>query len=404
MADNAGFSCLPIAVRDSLLQQAFKQLNQRHLFGVAPRVCRLWHKLAVRITRTSLKVTIRTAEAADQFALWMKSYGTTLESLDLHVRFLHRLSHWREHSVCNTPALQSSLQAAVGSAHQIRSLTISTPSLSCTLNITLLDLTSLTSLRIKGCDFTVSSIPDSIPSVTTLRNLSLEAVCSETPWGPFMQQIATSLLQLKKLELAHSSMDVESLAQLRPLPQLQQLQLRRLFPAVRASQLSKLVPLPISTIIIVMEKGAEAGVCSWMQQSAASLCELLIRNPEGYDDFDSSLIPPLIPLQHAPLLRHLTLVGMAPNMAHLGALTQLTRLDLITCGLDDAAIMTLAGLSELLFLDLHGNKDVSGAGGSMEVLAKGMPDLEDIRLGSMSAVTAAIAVFGFGEIEGEGLR
>ena len=143
MADSSVFSCLPIAVRDSLLQQAFQLLDQLHMFGVAPRVCRLWQQLSLSII-TSLKVIIGRAEAARQFTRWMQNHGTSLQSLDLRL----------EGSVCDSTELQSLLESVEG-ADQLRSLAISTPHSSSILDICLIDLTSLTSLRIKGCDFTL---------------------------------------------------------------------------------------------------------------------------------------------------------------------------------------------------------------------------------------------------------
>ena len=186
-------------------------------------------------------------------------------------------------------------------------------------------------------------------------------------------------------------MEVGGLAQLCALPQLQQLQLRNV--EVRARQLSKLGPLPINAIEVAMEEGAEADACRWLQQSAAALREVAFCK-RGPDSRDFVAKPPLLPLQHAPLLRSLTLVRMEPNLAHLAAVTQLTALGLRTCGLDDAAVLKLAGLSKLRVLELWNNKGISGAGGSMEVLAKSMPDLCVLCVGRTSAREAAWHAFG----------
>ena len=394
MADNSVFSRLPIDIRDSLLQQAFQQLDQRHMFGVAPRVCHLWHQLSRSVKRTSLSVFITTAEAAEQLTLWMQNHGTTLQSLEL------RLALW----VCRISQLQPLLQS-VGHADHLHSLVIlagsnlgfrgySLP----TLDISLTNLTSLVSLHVRGCDLMVGPLRDSIPTVTTLRSLSLNTIDSDTmPWAPFLQQIATSLVQLTCLELiSTTNMRDEDLAQLRILPQLQQVQLPNY--CVFASQLSKVGPLPISTFVILMTEGTEADVHSWLQQSAASLRELVFRLSEYLrNDFVS--IPPLVPLQHSPLLRSLTLLDMQPNMTHLAALTQLTGLVLKRCGLDDAGIVRLAGLSELRALDVRGNQGIMGHGGSMEVLAKSMPHLTVLKIDDWSTAWAmARAAFGLGKV------
>ena len=188
MTDSSVFSCLPIAVRDSLLQQAFQLLDQPHMFGVAPRVCRLWHQLAVSIIGTSLKVIISRAEAAKQFAMWMQNHGTTLQSLDLQLSL----------AVCHMAELQFLLQS-VGGADQLRSLTISAPFSLTMLDIPLLCFTSLVSLRIEGCVFKAGSLCDAIPCLTTLNSLSLDTIYGDVPWGPFLQQIATSLVKLTSL-------------------------------------------------------------------------------------------------------------------------------------------------------------------------------------------------------------
>ena len=81
-SDNSAFSCLPHAVRDSILQQAFRKLDQRHLFGVAPLVCRLWHHLASTMI-TSLDVKVSTQAAAEQLSLWIQNHGGGLDSMEL---------------------------------------------------------------------------------------------------------------------------------------------------------------------------------------------------------------------------------------------------------------------------------------------------------------------------------
>ena len=116
MIDSSVFSCLPLAVRDSLLQQAFQQFDQRHLFGVAPRVCRLWHQLSLSII-TSLDVTISTSEAAEQLSLWVRHHGFSLQHLSLILS-----EPMRDCTYELQPLLQS-----VGAADQLHSLNLSTP-------------------------------------------------------------------------------------------------------------------------------------------------------------------------------------------------------------------------------------------------------------------------------------
>ena len=371
MTDSSVFSCLPITVRDSLLQQAFQQLDQRYLFGVAPRVCRLWHQLSLS-TITRLEITICTARAAEQLSLWMANHGTILQHLSLDMA----------EPVCRSTSDLQPLLQSVGAAEQLRSLNISTPRLRrLSLGVSLTMLTKLTSLHIKGC-----TLCESIPHATTLRNLSINTLYTRSEYGAFMQQVSASLVQLSRLELDGSSgAGAADMNHLCALPQLQQLELRQF---VYARELSKLEPLPITRIHINMEEGAEAGVGRWLHQSAAGLRTLLYcKRPSSSNAFVA--ISPLVPLQHAPLLTSLAMSDMQPNLTHLAALTQLTALGLNTCGLDDAGIVRLAGLSEFRILGVKGNKGISGAAGSMEVVAKSMPDLTAFYVDGVAAQEAA---------------
>ena len=137
-APRLAFTCLPLAVRDSLLQQAFQQLDQRHLFGVAPRVCRLWDQLALSII-TSLNMKITTGKSAEQLSLWMKDHGAGgLGSLVLEL----------DRPVCQTTAAHSLLES-LPAALQLRSLALSTTNWTAVLDAPLPPLTNLTSLSIK---------------------------------------------------------------------------------------------------------------------------------------------------------------------------------------------------------------------------------------------------------------
>ena len=384
MTEGSVFSCLPIAVRDSLLQQAFQQLDQRHLLGVAPMVCRLWHQLSLSML-TSLEIRICTEEVAKQLSLWMTNHGNSLQRLTLHMG---------EH-ICRCTSKLQTLMQSVGAADQLRSLNIYTPE-ECwpllDLSLTMLaKLTILTSLCISGCNLTRGgTLRQSILCATTLRNLSLTS-WRGAKWGSLVQQISTSLVQLTHLELGGISAGAADINHICALPQLQQLHFREY---VYATELSKLGPLPISTIMIAVPDGAEAEVGRWLEQSTATLQELVFcAPPYPYGTFVGIL--PLIPLQHAPLLRNLTMLGITqPNLTHLAALTQLTALQLRGCGIDDAGMLRLAGLSELQSLNVLNNKGILGVGGSMEVLAESMPHLTALYVNEIPAGEAARHAFG----------
>ena len=373
MTDSSVFSCLPVAVRDRILQQAFQQLDQRHLFGVAPRVCRFWHQLSLSII-TSLDIRIRTGEAAEQLSLWMTNHGTSLQHLNLILP---------EPMGERTDELQPLLQS-VGAADQLRSLNISTPFMyEPPLDLSLTSLTKLTSLRIKGCAFSGGTLYESIPHATTLRSLSLETVYNRrSEWGTFMQQVSANLVQLTRLDLNGilGGILTTDIALLRALPQLQQLQLNC---DLLATHLSNLRSMPVTVARIFLdEETVEADLCSWLLQSAANLRELsFVRNRLS----TIAPVPPLVPLQQASQLRNLFIDGLQPNMTEVAALTQLTRLALEECGLDDTAVCKLSTLSELRVLSLRQNAGISGAQGSMEVLADSMPHLTGIKLGYTNA-------------------
>ena len=252
-------------------------------------------------------------------------------------------------------------------------------------------LTKLTSLRIRGCDFGGGTLCESIPHATTLRSLSLDSIYNRrSEWGTFMQQVSTNLVQLNRLDLNGilGGILTTDIAVLRALPQLQQLQLNC---DLLATDLSTLRSLPVTVArIFMVEESVEADVCSWLLQSAANLRELSFVR-----DRLSTVVPapPLVPLQQASQLRDLFIIGLKPNMAEVAALTQLTRLALEECGLDDTAVCKLSTLSELRVLSLRQNVGISGAEGSMEVLANSMPYLTSIYLGYTNAWEPAKHVF-----------
>ena len=380
MVDGSVFSCLPIAVRDSLLQQAFQQLDQRHLFGLAPRVCRLWYQLSLKMI-TSLDVTISTPESAEQLNLWVTNHGASLQHLSLDMA----------EPVCRRTSELQPLFKSVETADQLRSLNISIArGCNPVLDLSLTMLTKLTSLRIKGCDASGGTLRESIPHATTLRSLSLDSIDNLLEWGTFMQQVSTSLVYLTCLELngVFGGILATDIAVLRALPQLQQLQLKCLIPA---RHLSKLGSLPFTVMHIYMcDEGEEADVCNWLQQSATNLRELFF-----FSGCCSSRIPvpPLAPLQQALQLRDLIITGLRPSMTEVAALAQLTRLALEYCALDDRAVCRLSSLSALRELSLFVNKGVSGAEGSMEVLANSMPQLTSLNLVRTNAWESAKHAF-----------
>ena len=351
------------------------------MFGVAPRVCRLWHQLSLS-SITSLEITVRSVGAAEQLSLWMANHGTNLQHLSLHVQQPIPLRRRMSHMLL--------LVQSVGAANQLRSLDICLPveTFGPQLDLPLMLLTKLTSLRVKGCGFDAVTFNESIPQLTTLKCLSLKTMFDGMPWPSFLQQISASLVQLTSLDLSHVwYTEATCIAVLHALPQLQQLQLNFAIPAC---DLSKLGSLPVTAIRVSIPGGhTEAAVRSWLRQSAANLRELSFSRGSSSTHAPP---PPLVPLQQALQLRNLSIVGLQPNMSEVAALTQLTRLALDACGLDDIAVCKLSTLSELRALVLSSN-DISGAEGSMEVLANSMPHLTSLNLVSTNAWERAEQAF-----------
>ena len=372
---SSAFSCLPLAVRDSLLQQAFQQLDQRHLFGVAPRVCRLWHQLSLSII-TSLDVNITSEAAAEQLRLWMMNRGAAgLNSLLLGLDF----------AVCRTPASSSLLQS-LGAATQLRSLDVSGGYLLAVLDVPLPLLTNLTSLSLIHCRLP-PAVVSSILSLSSLNSLSLHVIGDDPRgiWSTTVEQMATRLVGLTSLTLG-VSVSNECLAHLRGLPHL-----KRLSVAVgvgRASSLRHLNGLPVTSIYIDFEQGTLGDAATWLHSAASGLEHLTL-----HTSWSPMLLTSSLPLYKAVHLQSLELARVKPDLTQLAALTQLTKLSLWKCDMHDDDVCGLSTLTGLQNLELDCNPGITGAQGSMEVLARSMPQLDSLSLLSTGAQDAAQLAF-----------
>ena len=377
-SDSSSFACLPLAVRDSILQQAFQQLDQRHLCGVAPRVCRLFRQLSLSIS-TSLDVTIRTEAAAEGFSSWMQDHGAGLDSLVLKVREPGRI------------VLQS-----LTAAEQLCSLTLSARMLgtrSLSLDAPLHVLTNLTRLSIDSFSPT-APVLDSILGLTRLDSLTLNwwrPRYRDTSMASFMEKIARRLVGLTWLDLSHSCVEVTSLVHLCNLPNLKELLVSEVIPAVNLPELDA---LPILSLKLKVEEATLSHFSAWLQGNSVSHLQELYIRPRI---IGSILDVPNLPLHRAPqlMLLHISHVELDLVLpSSITQLTQLTSLHLIDCELDDADVFELSGLSNLLKLDLSKNSEILGAQGSMDVLARSMPSLRVLCLAETSAQEAAQTAFG----------
>ena len=375
-AESSAFSVLPLAERDSLLQQAFRQLDRRHLFGVAPRVCHLWHQLSLSII-TSLDVNITTEEAAEQLSLWIRNHGAGLDSVALCLDVPESLG-----------SMAHTLQQALPSAHQLRSLTLAR---SFTLEpaqllVPVHQLTSLTSLSI---DFLQppADVLASIVRMTQLSSLRLANVHIAESWEPYMERLATSLVGLSNLEFLNTSVVPAALVHLKKLPLLKILVIEEPV-TVQARSLRQMMGLPITRICMRVRQATQGDLSRWLQNDAGHLQELCLVHPS------QSLLPVHeVALHKAVHLKKLVTYNLQPSMAHVAALTQLTSLTLMSCGLDDAAVCKLSTLCILQQLVLAANSGIKGAWGSMDVLARSMPRLTLLVVDGTSTQEAAHLAF-----------
>ena len=376
-ADSSAFSCLPLAVRDSLLQQAFQQLDQRHLFGVAPRVCRLWHQLSLSMV-TSLNVKITTEEAAEQLSLWMKKHGAAgLDSLVLLV----------DQAVCPTPAARSLLQS-FEAAMQLRSLDLSTTYCNAVLDVPFPPLTNLTSLSINTCSL-APIVVSSILNLSSLTSLSLRhshvVDGGMDPWSSFMGQMATCLVAVTCLTLA-LPLSNEGLVHLHAFPQLKRLSVGL---SVAASGLRHLSGLPVTSIYIRATTEEMTDVSTWLHSAASGLEHLVLHNLDRRPAAPASFVP----VHKAVHVDPLYLWNVKPDISLLAALTQLTTLSLRGCDMYDADVCMLSALTGLRSLELSYNPGITGAQGSMEVSARSMPQLHSLDLLRTGAQEAAQRAF-----------
>ena len=372
-ADASAFSCLSPAVRDSLLQQAFQQLDQRHLFGVAPRVCRLWHQLSLSII-TSLDAIINSEAAAEQLSYWIQRHGARLISLNLLLKELV------PHASAAGSLLQS-LQVAKG----LRSFSLATSG-QAGIDSSLHTLTNLTSLRLRNCYPTTAQL-DSILGLTKLSSLSLNGL-SGINLGPFLEQLSTSLVGLTRFDLSGTAFyaGADCLVHLHKLPQLKELLTGGAIPV---NTLVGMGSLPFTSVGVSVERNTVGEACLWLQNASGRLQKLSLfgHGPQA--------VPALqLPILQLGQLKDLKASYVSLNMVHVAALTQLTQLALNMCGLDDAAVCSLSPLCNMRVLTLSYNPQITGAQGSMEVLARSMPHLTTLGLYNTSAEAVAQQVFG----------
>ena len=134
--------------------------------------------------------------------------------------------------------------------------------------------------------------------------------------------------------------------------------------------------------------GPKAVQSSISYSAASGLKHLVLHKDDG-----PTTPARFIPLHKAVHLESLSLWKVKPDMAQLAALTQLSKLSLEGCDMDDADVCRLLTLTGLQSLDLSNNRGITGAQGSMEMLARSMPQLHSMELSGAAAREAAEQAF-----------
>jgi uncharacterized membrane protein YgcG len=180
----------------SLLVEILKHLQQQHLIGTVPLVCREWNQAAV-ILYQELSVRVRHRKAfVVQLAAWLQRHGLLLTGLTLNPAPVHDphanlpISYLQSH---REPAmLWKPLSVAVWSLKNLQTLDLKGFGLRRSL-MHVTSLSSLTTLRLTSCCLTNSSLHYLSP-MTSLKTLEL-------PHNPDCGSDVTPLSSLQHLTL-----------------------------------------------------------------------------------------------------------------------------------------------------------------------------------------------------------
>ena len=331
------FDLLDAAMRDPFLQQAFRQLDQRHLYGIIARVCRSWHYLSTT-SNSSLKVKVSIGvneetgepDAAISFSRWLQRNIGNLTRLDL--------TFDGENYTFNA----SEVLQAITSATQLCSLRLDLeqclpePSYA-----GLSALTTLTSLALCGCDLTSHAF-SSIFALTQLRALCLFPVDVDV-YG-IMPDLTRSLVNLTRLTLdnydGRAVGHLESgLACIRSLTKLVDLDLRN-SPVPSGNLVNLLRGLPVTGIEISLDdSGHVSKVAGWLERCVPSILRHLNLCMPRYPG-------PVFELQPSQL------VGLLSPLRSAGA--QLQEIQLWNFDMSQAdSVSIITGLTQLTSLTLY---------------------------------------------------
>ena len=370
------FSDLPTELHDAVLQQAFEQLDQRHLCGIVSLVCRSWHTRAVSCS-SLLDVKPKTPAAGQSLTSWVRKNGSNLKHLS--VSFAALLNNDA------SPVPQQLLQTAVNTTlNQLKSLRFQG-----VRSLTLSDvqfplLSHLTSFTLSSC-LLRPELVSSLSALTQLRSLDISRSISSLDTDSMILELSTKLTGLTSLNLSHTSlwlgrgMSGENISALTAgFSRVQVLRLEGVkVPASILAQLDPQVEVPAAGIT-TGEDTMDAAI-TWLQRSWGSL-EVLEIASSHQQLLALQLARLWTPLQLlvAPRLQSLKLswCNLQGQCLFVAGLTQLKVLSLHRCELAVADLGELSALNGLHELQMVSTCVAPAAPeGSLDSLANGLANL-----------------------------
>jgi hypothetical protein len=339
------FTCIPTYAWEALLLQAWQHLDQRHRFGIIPRVCSSWYHLSLPTFKT-LKLVIRNQEAANHLGLWLVRHGSTLQHLNLDLGPPFALAAKGIH------ALQE-LADGIRSCTSLCSLQLKGRG-SSNLVLDFAKMTQLTSLHVCDASTLCCNIQQFLQLPPQVRCLGFK---DTTMYGneSEIHSLLTRLPKLTSLDLRQTSIPLEHLASCPRLAPLQDLKLT--LEWVREEKRDALARLPCTHLEV--EFGDMEDIEAFNEWCAGQhgkhcLGRLVSLKCSLYDDWEEGpcadvLLPRLA--SAATNLRHLGVTGDFAGIGDLSLLSglkQLTSLNFTYKGPADADVVaSLTALHDL---------------------------------------------------------
>ena len=363
------FDLLDAAMRDPFLQQAFRQLDQRHQYGIVARVCRSWHRLSTA-SNSNLTVVVSTGlnketgdpDAVISFSRWLQRSIGNLTRLDLTLK-----RPWTEEEEEEGTIDASEMLQTITTATQLRSFRfgLTTVDMSVEPFARLSALTNLTSLGLCSCILTPPAF-SSMLALTQLRALDLNFVHVYAPANGAnadegqdeeeeeeeeefrLPDLTSSLVNLTHLTLynVRDWGDIEDgLACVRSLKKLVDLDIRGTW--IPSGDLINLTRgLPISGLEInLVDAGHVSEVAGWLERCVPCTLRYLDLTipsyPEPFCELrPSQMVRLLSPLRSAGaqlLVLNMCFFDLCDvdSVSIITGLTQLTKLSLQSCKFND---------------------------------------------------------------------